>query len=69
MMNENSKNMARLYTEKEAAIYLGLSRHTLKSWRRLKKGPAYVKMGGAVRYDVVDLGHFISERLHINTGS
>jgi predicted DNA-binding transcriptional regulator AlpA len=45
----------RLLNEKQAAEYLGLSPATLSSWRCRKKGPRWVKLGGAVRYDDADL--------------
>jgi predicted DNA-binding transcriptional regulator AlpA len=37
-------------SNREAAEFLGLSPHTLHGWRSRKRGPAYVKCGGHVRY-------------------
>ncbi|WP_411699172.1 helix-turn-helix transcriptional regulator [Conyzicola sp.] len=37
-------------TEKEAAVLLGLSAHTMRNWRGAGVGPAYLKLGSAVRY-------------------
>lgn len=42
-------------TEKEASDLLRLNRQTLANWRHLRRGPAYCKLGGAVRYRVSDL--------------
>ncbi len=41
--------------EKEAALYLGISAHTLRGWRVQKTGPAYYKSGRSVRYSRSDL--------------
>lgn len=45
--------------EVEAAARLGLAATTLTRWRWAKKGPAYHKFGGAVRYSVDDLYAFV----------
>jgi predicted DNA-binding transcriptional regulator AlpA len=48
--------------EKEAARFLGLSIQTLRNWRHLRKGPAYLKVGGrAVRYRLEDLESFLGQ--------
>jgi Helix-turn-helix domain len=39
-----------LLTPVEAAQVLGLSPATLATWRCLRKGPPYVKLGGRVGY-------------------
>jgi hypothetical protein len=40
----------------EAAHVLGLKHPgTLSNWRRMKKGPAYIRVGGNIRYAVTDL--------------
>lgn len=36
--------------EEEAANYIGASPKTMRYWRCLKKGPAYIKSGRNVRY-------------------
>lgn len=45
-----------LSTPKELATQLGVSLDTLKRWRRLKQGPAWVRVGRQVRYaaDAID---------------
>lgn len=42
-----------------AAGYLKLSHRTLESWRQRGIGPAYLKIGGLVRYTTVDLDSWL----------
>jgi predicted site-specific integrase-resolvase len=49
-----------LLNEREAARYLGLRTATLQRWRWAGKGPRFLKIEGAVRYDPKDLAEFIS---------
>lgn len=52
----------RLLTEVEAAKYLTLKQTCLQRWRHVNKGPAYIKMEGAViRYSTIDLDIFLKE--------
>ena len=48
-----------LINETEASRVLGLSVKTLRRWRWAGRGPCFVKIGGAVRYDPPDLASFI----------
>ena len=48
-----------LINETEAAMCLGLSPTTLRRWRWAGKGPSFLKIGGAVRYDLSQLEAFI----------
>ena len=50
-----------IMTPSEAARALGLSIFTLNKWRSRKIGPAYIKLGGAVRYRKSDLLAFLEE--------
>ena len=59
----------RLDTEKEAAAYLNVSPRTLQAWRLRGNGPAYVKLGNAVRYDRATLDRFIAENTRANTAA
>ena len=49
-----------LLRETDAAKYLGLAPKTLARWRWAGKGPAFHKLGSAVRYSVQELDLFIS---------
>ncbi len=51
--------MSALVAEAEAARILGLSVKTLRRWRWAGRGPCFVKIGSAVRYDPRDLAAFI----------
>jgi predicted DNA-binding transcriptional regulator AlpA len=53
------KHNTRLVNEIEAAHTLGLCVKTLRRWRWERKGPAFCKLGSAVRYDPADLRAFI----------
>ncbi len=48
-----------LVNETAAAMILALSVKTLRRWRWAGKGPRFVKVGAAVRYDPADLTAFI----------
>ena len=48
-----------LLNEHEAARWLNLKAATLRRWRWGGKGPRFLKLGAAVRYDPADLTAFI----------
>jgi hypothetical protein len=50
-----------LLTKKEAATELGVKETTLDNWRWTGKGPAYISLPKAVRYDLAELRRFIAE--------
>ncbi len=57
---ERSPQPRRL-SEVEAAEYLGpVQVRTLQDWRVRRVGPAYVKLGKRVAYDVADLDAFVA---------
>jgi predicted site-specific integrase-resolvase len=49
-----------LMRETEAARLLGLSARTLQKWRWSGKGPEFLRLNGAVRYNRADLLRFVS---------
>ncbi len=49
-------------TEAEAAEYLELKKGTLANWRAKGVGPAYSRLGRAVRYSPEDLEKFANDR-------
>jgi predicted DNA-binding transcriptional regulator AlpA len=54
-----SGHARRLRTPDEAAAFLQVPVRQLQQWRWLKVGPAYVKIGRAVRYRQSDLDAYI----------
>ena len=57
--NTNGRHDVRFFTEIELARHLNVSRRTLQAWRRQGRGPQWVKIGGAVRYDIQTIENFI----------
>lgn len=51
--------MKNLLKEAEAAAFLRLKASTLRQWRNLGRGPAYYRVGGAIRYDQAALEKFL----------
>lgn len=49
----------RLVNERKAAERLGIKVCTIRRWHWSGDGPPFIKVGAAVRYDVVDLEAFI----------
>lgn len=51
-------------TEADTAVRLGLKVATLRAWRHQGKGPAYVRLGRAIRYLVSDIDEFLRANRH-----
>jgi len=51
----------RYLNEKEVAHLCSLALSTLRNWRFLGRGPAYCKIGKAVRYLVSDVETFMEQ--------
>jgi len=62
-----TSSLTGLLDETRAARILGLSVKTLRRWRWAGKGPAFRKIGRAVRYANSDLEAFISSALRTST--
>ncbi len=56
-----------LLNERETAQRLGLRVATLRRWRWAGKGPRYLKIEGAIRYDPADLEAFIAAARRTST--
>jgi hypothetical protein len=52
-------------TETIAAARLGLKVATLRAWRHQKRGPAFVRLGRAIRYLPSDLDAFVAANRHL----
>ena len=48
-----------LLSEKSAAEVLCVRPKTLTTWRTMGRGPAFVRVGSAIRYDPADLQAFV----------
>jgi len=46
----------------QAAKEVGVAVQTLRNWRHQQKGPAYLKIGRSVRYQLEDLKKFKENR-------
>ena len=55
-------------TEVEAAARLGLKVATLRAWRHQRRGPAFVRLGRAIRYLANDLDTFVDANRHAPHG-
>lgn len=71
MLNENheasngtSRNGSEPLTEIEAAGRLGLKVATLRAWRHQGRGPAFLRLGRAIRYLSNDLDEFVQANRH-----
>jgi len=51
-------------TPRELAARWTISRRTLERWRWLRRGPAFIKIGGSARYRLEDIEAYESKRLH-----
>ena len=58
-MSNQVQLQPRLLKEGETARLLTVEVATLRRWRWAGKGPRFIKIGGAVRYDPTDLTAFI----------
>jgi hypothetical protein len=56
-----------LLNERQAADLLNMKVPTLRRWRWAGKGPAFLKIGGAVRYDRADLEAFLASARRTST--
>ncbi|MCC7393287.1 MAG: helix-turn-helix domain-containing protein [Sphingomonadaceae bacterium] len=56
-----------IFTTREAAAYCRLGKPTLERFRITGDGPAYLKLGGAVRYRRCDLDSWLAARLTRST--
>ena len=55
-------------TEAVAAARLGLKVATLRAWRHQGRGPAFVRLGRAIRYLSSDVDQFLTANRHNPAG-
>lgn len=58
---QNQSNTERL-TEREAADEVRRTPETLKRWRRLRKGPPFIRLQGRVLYDRAKLNAWLASQ-------
>jgi hypothetical protein len=58
-LTSKSQGDAEPMTERAAAGRLGLTAATLRAWRHQGRGPAFVRLGRAVRYLPADLNDYL----------
>jgi hypothetical protein len=51
-------------TEADAAGRLGLKVATLRAWRHQRRGPAFLRLGRAIRYLPADIDAFLEANRH-----
>jgi predicted DNA-binding transcriptional regulator AlpA len=66
-MHPHGDKIHRTLRTAEAAEYCSSSKSTLEKLRVYGGGPAYIKMGSRVVYDVADLDAWMSARRRLNT--
>lgn len=54
--------MDTLATKEEVAAFLRIEPRTLDNWASDGRGPAYVKVEGARRYDMADVKEWVESR-------
>ncbi len=57
----------RLLNEKEVAELFSVKVSTLRRWRWCGRGPSFLKLGGAVRYDPQELKNFLAASKRTST--
>lgn len=50
--------MSEKFNDKQAARRLGIAVQTLRNWRSMRKGPAYIRLGRRIIYRDQDLDAF-----------
>ncbi len=58
--------LQKLLTEQEVASLTGISKPTLRRWRRLGSGPPFLRLGGLVRYDPAELRRWLKASRCLN---
>jgi excisionase family DNA binding protein len=60
VLNAQEEIMVNLMTEQEVSKRLNVSLASLRRWRLLRRGPAFVKVGSLVRYQPEDLDAWLA---------
>ncbi len=57
--SSDQRNRRQLVSTKELSEIWGVPESTLRYWRCAEIGPTYVKLGGRIKYDLVDLERYV----------
>jgi excisionase family DNA binding protein len=60
-MGLKGKRANRLWTPDEVSDYLGVPKATLAWWRTSGRGPGFLKVGRAVRYDPDEVCRYVEQ--------
>ena len=55
MRHQSSIDIDRFLTQHELAVRWGCSPRTLQRWRTDRHGPTFVRLGGSIRYILLDV--------------
>ena len=58
---KSSEGIVMNVNEKALAKEMNLSVQTLRNWRHKGKGPPYIKIGRAVRYNIKDIEKYLKQ--------
>lgn len=58
-----SSELEALLTERQVANLTRMSLASVRRWRRLNRGPKYLRLGGAIRYKPQDVLGWLESRL------
>ena len=58
----NHQKTTEFLNTREAASLLSLKKNTLEIWRVQGRGPAFVRLGRAIRYRIGDLENFVQKQ-------
>jgi len=59
----------KLLTTAQTSEYLNIPKGTLEQWRYLGRGPKYLKLGNAIRYQIETLEAWIADRICESTSA
>ena len=62
-----ARRVPELLTERDASKLLCLSIRTLQKWRLCGRGPRFVKLGHAVRYEPAEIERFLADARRAST--
>lgn len=62
-MSLELRNAIGLLSQDDVASMIGVSKTTLRIWRREKRGPAFIKLEKAVLYRLSDVQNWLASRV------